>query len=280
MTRQDFLDEFRRVYYESWLQTWANTSWLGVPSEKPPQDFWVYQEIITELRPDFIVETGTRYGGSALFMATVCDALGHGQVITIDLQDLASGDRSRREHPRITYLHGSSTSPDILLQVRGMLGDASTVLVILDSDHGMTHVSDELRLYADFVTEGSYLIVEDTHLNGHPVEPGFGPGPWEAVDVFLATTPQFVPDRSREKFLLTFSPRGYLQRCAPDGLGRLKAAEAQIQTEREEILQLRAELAAARRRTDEVMEAVTRSSSWRLTAPLRSIAGLMSRKHG
>jgi cephalosporin hydroxylase len=245
MTRRDTIEEFHRLFHASWLETWANTTWLGVPSEKPASDLWVYQEIISELRPDYVIETGTRYGGSALFMATVCEALGHGRVITIDLQALATSTSCRPQHSRITYLTGSSTSPEILTTVRETV--SGRVMVVLDSDHSMTHVSDELRLYADVVTDGSYLIVEDTQFNGHPVVPDFGPGPWEAVEVFLKGAPEFSPDLAREKFLLTFNPRGYLRKNVADSTGeRLRSAQAQMADEAREVEELRTMLAEER----------------------------------
>jgi cephalosporin hydroxylase len=86
------------------------------------------------------------------------------------------------------------------------------VLVILDSDHSKQHVLNELAAYAPLVTLGSYLIVQDTHVNGHPVEPMFGPGPMEALTEFLATNPDFVSDRGRERLMFTMHPNGYLRR--------------------------------------------------------------------
>jgi cephalosporin hydroxylase len=115
-------------------------------------------------------------------------------------------------HPRIAYLTGSSTSALIVDQVRTRVAGASRVMVILDSDHKKDHVLDELRLYSPLVTKGSYLIVEDTNINGRPVFPGFGPGPAEAVDDFLSANTAFERDPSRERFLVTFNPGGYLRR--------------------------------------------------------------------
>jgi len=85
-------------------------------------------------------------------------------------------------------------------------------LVILDSDHSKAHVLQEMELYAPMISVGSYLIVEDTNLHGHPVLPEFGPGPMEAVAEFLPKNPDFIVDRSREKFFMTFNPGGYLKR--------------------------------------------------------------------
>ena len=86
-------------------------------------------------------------------------------------------------------------------------------MVILDSDHTCEHVLSELRLYSDLVTPGSYLVVEDTNVNGHPVDPSFEPGPHEAVELLLPDHPDFTPDTECEKFFLTFNPGGYLLRA-------------------------------------------------------------------
>jgi cephalosporin hydroxylase len=188
-----------------------NTRWLGVPVIKCPFDLWVYQEILFELRPDVVVECGTSKGGSAYFLSSMCELLGHGHVITIDLYPKPN----RPQHERLTYLSGSSTDPKIVSEVTRRIRDAdksASVLVLLDSDHSREHVLDELRLYSPLVTPGSYVIVEDTNLNGHPVWPDFGPGPMEAVDTFLSENDDFVIDSSREKFYLTWNPKGYLKR--------------------------------------------------------------------
>src|ERR1700677_3924698 len=114
---------------------------------------------MSETLPDVVIETGTWHGGSALFLAMVCDAIGHGRVITIDVDP---GD-PLPEHDRITYLRGSSTDPDMLTRVRELTGQATSVMVILDSDHDREHVLAELNAYGDIVTVGGYLIVEDTN---------------------------------------------------------------------------------------------------------------------
>jgi cephalosporin hydroxylase len=185
-----------------------------VPAQKCPQDLWVYQEILVETRPEVIVETGTAAGGSALYLASICDLLDRGEVITIDI--LEPTDALPR-HPRISYLGGrSSVDPRLVADVRDRV-EGRRAMVILDSEHSRKHVLAELHAYAPLVAEGCYLVVEDTNLNGHPVTVYARPGPWEAVDGFLAETTAFEVDRSREKLLLTFNPCGYLRR-REDGL--------------------------------------------------------------
>jgi len=199
---------FAELYYGAGDATWKGTTWLGVQTFKCPLDLWVFQELIHRVRPDLIVETGTANGGSAHFMAVICELVGRGQVVTVDV----SRDGARPEHARLRYITGSSTAPATVEEVRTAAAGKRVVMVVLDSDHRGDHVLEEMRLYGPLVTRGSYLIVEDTCLNGNPVDRGFGPGPMEAVDRFLAEDPGFVVDRSLEKFMMTFNPRGYLRR--------------------------------------------------------------------
>ncbi len=203
---------FNRAYYYSIEQTVYDTSWLGVRTVKYPTDLWVYQELISQQRPDWIIETGTYLGGSALFLANVCDLLGTGRVISIDV---ASGDYGPLpEHPRITYLRGSSVAETILAEVRERVAESANAMVILDSLHTYDHVLAELRAYAPLVSAGGWLVVEDTNVNGHPVLPQWGQGPMEAVETFVAEHRDIVVDRSREKFMLTSNPRGFLRRVS------------------------------------------------------------------
>lgn len=99
------------------------------------------------------------------------------------------------------------------------MSTSTTVMTVLDSDHTMDHVLHELRAYGPLVTKDSYLVVEDTNINGHPVLPAWGPGPREAVDRYLAETDEFLIDERREKFLLTFNPRGFLKRITEAAAG-------------------------------------------------------------
>jgi cephalosporin hydroxylase len=204
------VEAFHRLYYdgpEGEGRVHHRTRWMGVPCLKCPMDLWAYQEILAEVRPDLVIETGTHRGGSALFLAHMLDLLGRGEVFTIDV--LAHSGRP--EHPRIRYVTGSSADEGL---VRSLLDGrpAEKRLVILDSDHTRAHVARELTLFSPYVSAGSYLVVEDTNVNGHPVLPDFGEGPFEAVEEFLAGHPDFASDSSREKFLMTFNPKGFLRR--------------------------------------------------------------------
>lgn len=207
---KNIVENFHKLYYDSRVfgKTWGETFWLGVPVFKCPFDLWVYQEILFETRPDVIIETGTANGGSALFLASLCDLINHGEIITVDVEEA----KERPKHPKIKYLLGSSTSSEIIEKIKNLIKDKNKIMVILDSDHHKEHVLNELKIYSQFVTKGNYLIVEDTNINGHPVFQEFGPGPMEAVEEFLKENKNFVIDKNKEKFYLTFNPNGYLKR--------------------------------------------------------------------
>jgi len=205
---QELVDAFHRLYYGRQDTTWKQTYWLGTAVQKCPLDLWIYQELLVETKPDLIVETGTYLGGSAHFLATLCELTGRGKVITVDVSPRAN----RPRHRRLTYLAGSSTDERVLETLRRRARSRNRVMVILDSDHSREHVLEELRAYAPLVTPGNYLVVEDTNVNGHPVLPEFGGGPMEAVQEFLAESDAFEVDHDREKLLLTFNPSGYLRR--------------------------------------------------------------------
>lgn len=206
------IENFHNLYYfgpKGGGLIWTRTYWMNVPCEKCPLDLWIYQEIISEIQPDLIIETGTRFGGSAFFMAHLLDILGKGEILTIDIDRTLA----RPTHPRIRYVHGSSADRDLIESLLANRPDERR-LVVLDSDHSKAHVLRELELLGKYVSVGSYLIVEDTNINGHPTFQTFGEGPYEAVAEFLETHEEFSIDETREKFLLTFNPRGYLRRTA------------------------------------------------------------------
>jgi len=195
------------VLYES--DAWTEARWLGTQALKNPLDLWVYQEIVFETRPELIVETGTYCGGSALYLASLCDLVGGGDVVSIDIEPIRD---DYPEHPRITYLGGrSSTDLAVVDEVRERAA-GRPILVILDSDHSQAHVEAELAVYAPLVPVGCYVIVEDSNIG--QIRKDLMPGPLEAIETFLASTSAFEIDREREKFLITFNPSGYLRRIA------------------------------------------------------------------
>ena len=156
--------------YDHWDNVASDTRWLGAPAMKTPFDLWVYQEIIFDTKPDVLVETGTNRAGSAFYYATLFETLGRGRVYTMDIEDMR-----KVQHPRINFKLGSSTAPETLDWIRSGIKPGERVMVTLDSLHTKEHVLAELDLYAPLVSKGSYLVVEDTQLNGHPISVRFQP---------------------------------------------------------------------------------------------------------
>ena len=204
----DITRMFHMCYYNS--RIWENTFWHGHQILKCPMDMWIYQELIWKIKPDYIIETGTFRGGSALYYSHLFDLQDQGEVITIDVMERPN----RPEHDRIHYLIGSSSDAEIFSQVQSMIGENKKVMVVLDSDHSRDHVFKEMQLWHSMVSKDSYMIVEDSNVNGYPVRPDFGPGPMEAINDFLQINNMFEIDNSQEKFLMTQNPRGYLKKLS------------------------------------------------------------------
>jgi cephalosporin hydroxylase len=199
-----------------WLE-W-NNDWMGVTLQQYPSDIMTYQRLVTELRPDVIVETGTFHGASALFFAQLLEHLRpDGRVITVDIDSshwdatvAARGEELKPLFERIEFVHASSTAPETLEKIRARTA-GKTVMVMLDSLHFKDHVAAELKLYAPLVTKGSYLIVNDTHLDGTDwIEDK--PGPRAALTEFLAQSKDFEVDASRNRYRLTCTEGGFLKR--------------------------------------------------------------------
>lgn len=203
-----------------------NFSWLGCPIIQYPQDIMAAQEIIWQVKPDAVIETGIAHGGSLIFYASMLELLGgDGQVLGIDIDIRAHNRAEIERHPffkRIMMLQGSSIDDQIRQQVYTFARDKQRVLVVLDSNHTHDHVRKELEFYAPLVTKGSYLIVFDTVVEDmpdhfFPDRPwGRGNNPKTAVQDFLSTNDRFEVDREIEqKLLLTVAPGGYLK-CVKD----------------------------------------------------------------
>lgn len=176
------------------------STWLGTVAVKNPCDAWVYQEMIYEVRPDVIVETGSFKGGGALFLASIMDLIDHGRIISFDVRDFAPP-----QHPRISWVLANSVQKAVVDEIKPTLRDKK-VMVILDSNHDYDHVKKELETWSDLVPPGSYLIVEDTWW-----KPDDG-GPWPAVKEFLRKHPEFEIDKSKEPYGMTNNPNGFLKR--------------------------------------------------------------------
>lgn len=184
-------------------------TWLGHPIRQNVLDLWTIQETIAELRPQLLIESGTALGGSATFYAHLFDLIDEGRVVTIDLER-----PPRLSHPRVEFVQGSSTDPDVVERVRGIAASmGGPVMVVLDSDHSRSHVAAELEAYGPLVTPGSFVLVQDGLIDRLPMFSDKRPGPLPAIREFLAHHPEFEPDRERcERFLITHHPLGWLRR--------------------------------------------------------------------
>jgi cephalosporin hydroxylase len=215
-----------------------NFAWLGRPIIQYPQDIVAMQELIWQVQPDLIIETGIAHGGSLIFSASMlalldlCDAVAKGtaldpkaakrKVIGIDIDIRPHNREAIEKHPmshRIEMIEGSSIDPEIIAQVRQAAKGYQRVLVCLDSNHTHDHVLAELEAYAPLVIVGSYCVVFDTIIEDMP--PGSFPDrPWDkgnnpktAVWEFLKSHPEFEIDKSiPHKLLITVAPDGYLRR--------------------------------------------------------------------
>lgn len=212
----EVIARFAQIWGER-LTTYYQSRWLGIKTLQNPTDAWVTQEIIQEVKPDFIVEAGTFEGGSALLWAMILEHVNpRGRVITIDIEDQVTAAKQKpiwRE--KVDFLVGSSTDPAIVADVARRV-QGGRVLVILDSLHTRDHVLAELQAYSPLVSPGSYVIVQDTGL-GRP-SPN---AKWASQGVrdFLETSEVFMVDRRRERFLITNNPDGYLRLVAAERRG-------------------------------------------------------------
>ena len=199
-----------------------NFSWLGCPIIQFPQDIIAMQEIIWQVKPDLIIETGIAHGGGLIFYASMMELLGgNGKVLGIDI-DIREHNRVEIEkHPmfkRITMIQGSSVDKSVVQQVYDFTKGKNHILVVLDSHHTHEHVLKELQLYSPLVTKGSYLIVCDTGI-ADLSEGSFPDRPWDkrnnpktAVWAFLKTNNRFEIDKNiQNKLIITANPDGYLK---------------------------------------------------------------------
>lgn len=220
-------EDLQREAFDLFLHTCRynysyNFTWLGRPIIQYPQDMIAMQEIIWQVQPDLIIETGIAHGGSLVFSASLLELIGgEGQVVGIDIEIREHNRRAIETHPmskRITMIEGSSVDEGIARQVRALAANKERVLVTLDSNHTHEHVARELELYSPLVTKGSYLIVFDTVVENMPDDffpnrPwGLGNNPKTAIRQFMETNDRFVVDTETEStLLLSVAPGGYLK---------------------------------------------------------------------
>ncbi len=194
---------------------WQGMRWLGVPIQKLPFDLWNYQEILAELRPSLVIEFGSCFGGSALYFSHLLRSIGQPyRVLSVDVDHSRIFERARRDE-NIEFRQSSSADPKVaeaIAEWRKKL--PGPIFAILDSDHTKRHVLAEMELLRPLLRKGDYMVVEDGYINGHPLLPGWGKGPFEAVEEYMRLHPEdYSFDREKEnRFGFTFAPNGYLIR--------------------------------------------------------------------
>ncbi|GAB2503093.1 CmcI family methyltransferase [Arenimonas alkanexedens] len=184
------------------------TTYFGIPTHKNPNDAWVYQQLIVAMRPDVIVEIGTKYGGSTLYLAHLCDLLGHGRVISVDSHHGYLRPEPG-QHPRVSLILSDACAA--FPQVRTMIAPHERVLVIEDSSHTYDNTLAVLRTYSPLTRPGDHFIVEDSICH-HGLSLGPAPGPYEAIETFVQENADFEVDRSQEALFITWNPKGFLRR--------------------------------------------------------------------
>jgi cephalosporin hydroxylase len=205
-------DELKWAFTDAVWQNlaWNRTSWLGRRISSAPTDLLAYQEMIVRVQPEWIIEIGTGDAGRALFLASICDLIGNGRVVSID----ANGIEDPPVHPRLEYRQADPVQRETIDDVHALVGDANAI-VVLGARYDRARTATAFDAYAPLVKPGSYVVVADTVVNGHPVWTGFGPGPAEGVKQILHKHGDFVADPDMEKFALTFNPGGFLKRVGP-----------------------------------------------------------------
>lgn len=199
-----------------------NFRWMGRPIIQYPQDIVIMQELIWEIQPDLIIETGIAHGGSLIFYASMLELIGKGEILGIDIDIREHNKKEIIAHPmakRIKMIQGSAIDPAVVSQVKEHAKGKKTVMVLLDSNHTHDHVAEELKAYADLTTVGSYCVVFDTVVEDLP-KGLYNDRPWDvgsnpktAVFDFLKTNSDFVIDKAiDDKILISVAPDGYLKR--------------------------------------------------------------------
>ena len=222
-----------KIVSDAWVRCGWDTkyvysfTWMGRPIIQLPDDMVRVQEVIYQVKPDLIIETGVAHGGSLIFYASLCKAMDKGRIVGVDIEIRPHNRAAIEAHemsPLITLIEGSSVDPATLGQVKALIAPGETVLVLLDSNHTKAHVLAELEAYGPMVTKGSYIVATDGIMAQVAGGPRSGPdwswnNPISAVEAFVAAHPEFVVEEPAFPFnegvikdRVTYWPSAYLKR--------------------------------------------------------------------
>jgi cephalosporin hydroxylase len=178
---------------------------------KNPFDLVIYEELFWEIKPTIVVEIGNKYGGFSLWLKDRMKIVGvDGKVITIDIEPLADNNLIEFKSDNFVSLVGDCNSSSVIAQVKGIIKPSDRVMIIEDSSHTFDNTFKVLENYKDIVSIGSYLIIEDGICD--VIDLGINPGPMKAVEKWIEDNRNFEIDRSRERYIMTYNPKGYLKR--------------------------------------------------------------------
>ena len=221
------------IISKAWLRVGWDTkyvygfSWLGRPIIQLPEDLIRIQELIYEIKPDYIIETGVAHGGSLVFYSSLLQTIGKGKVIGIDIDIREHNKKAIANHELsnyITLIEGNSTSNEVLYRLKNLVDKEKKIIVVLDSNHSKDHVLKELYLYSEFVSKGSFIIACDgimKQVKGAPrtQDDWDWNNPLSAIDQFLHENKEFYicePNRpfneGNIKERVTYWPNAYLRK--------------------------------------------------------------------
>ena len=210
---KDACSQYHLWYYNT--KVWEKTRFLGHSALKSVSDLWNYQEILFELKPQIILEFGACAGGGSLFFSKTLQSISpRSKVLSVDIT-LSAVAPELKFYPHIEFMECSSTDSRVAERIKTLRTEfPGPIFAILDSDHSMNHVLAELKSLRPLTRPGDYVVVEDSNINGHPVLPNWGPGPYEAIQAYFQEFPDdYEHDQDRaEKFGFSFATNGFLIR--------------------------------------------------------------------
>jgi cephalosporin hydroxylase len=211
-----YLEENMLMTLREWLlyhqnNLHFNQKYRGIQMIKNPFDMIIYEELMFEIRPSIIIEIGTSQGGFSLWLADRMKMISQkGRIITMDLNDIGKKNLEKFDHKNIIPFVGDCNSPEIIRSVCNLITKDDIVMIIEDSSHTFENTKKTLENYKDLVSVGSYFVIEDGICD--LLDLGISPGPMKAVESWILENTDYEIDRSKEKYILTYNPKGYLRR--------------------------------------------------------------------